>query len=460
MFVHWGLYSIPAFSDDPGGDYHGYMGALMAMRDTKGKNPYAEWYLNSLRIEGSPTAVHHARTYGTAPYSHFREEFERNAAEVDFSEWASIFSSVGAEYVVMVTRHLDGYPLWPTAVPHPRLQGYHSRRDLVGDLTDAVRAKGMRMGLYYAGGIDWTVTDRPVRVMTDLLEQQASRPGYTAYATAQWRELIARYRPSILWNDMGWPADSDPRELFESYYDAVPDGVINDRWTQVRLPRGRVLRRIYLGFLGFTLRAFARSGRPVPLQPSTIPFDVRTFEYEVPAEPPSGAWEVARGIGNSFGYSSMETSAVQLTGTELIHLFVDVVSHGGRLLLNIGPDSQGRIPEAQQRALSELAGWLSHASPAIFATGPWTTMAAQTADGDEVRFTRSADTLNVILLAEKPGRTVRVPGIRLPEGAMARMLDTGKSVDWRQLADDLEITLPAVAPSPAHIITFEGGARA
>ncbi|HWI00155.1 MAG TPA: alpha-L-fucosidase, partial [Propionibacteriaceae bacterium] len=339
----------------------------MAMRDTKGKNPYAEWYLNSLRIEGSPTALYHARMFGAAtPYSAFRDEFDRHAEEVDFSDWVSVFASVGAEYVVLVTRHLDGYSLWPTAVPHPRSKDFHSARDLVGDLTAAVRASGMRMGLYYAGGIDWTLTDRPVRVMTDLMEQQAGSSEYAQYAAAQWQELIDRYRPSILWNDMGWPAQNDPRELFATYYAAVPDGIVNDRWTQVKLPRFRPLRHLYLGFLGMILRLVARSGRPVPLQAPRLPSDVRTFEYEVPATPPAGPWEVTRGLGNSFGYNATETSAHAVTGTELIHLFVDIVARGGRLLLNVGPDGQGRIPEVQRRPLSELASWLTTAGPAVF----------------------------------------------------------------------------------------------
>ena len=122
----------------------------------------------------------------------------------DVSEWARFFAEVGARYVVMVTRHLDGYPLWPTTIVNPHMAAdFKSRRDVVGDVTTAVRGHGLRMGLYYAGGIDWTFVDRPVRTLTDLMEQQALGSDYARYAAAQWRELIDAYRPSILWNDMG-----------------------------------------------------------------------------------------------------------------------------------------------------------------------------------------------------------------------------------------------------------------
>ncbi|MDR2996990.1 MAG: alpha-L-fucosidase [Microbacterium sp.] len=459
VFVHWGLYSVPAFADGPDGTFVGYMADLTAMRDITGKNPYAEWYLNALRIPESPTARHHAEVYGAeTPYSSFRLEFEKGAAQVDFADWTALFSAIGAEYVVMVTRHLDGYPLWPTSVPHPRQEGYRSSRDLVGDLADAVRAAGMRMGLYYAGGIDWTFVEQPVRTMTDLMAQQSAGADYARYARAHWDELIERYRPSVLWNDMGWPAEDDPRDLFASYYRAVPDGVVNDRWTQVRLPRNRWLRRGYLAFVGGLLRMLSRSGRPVPEQEPALPFDVRTFEYEVPADPPARAWEVTRGLGNSFGYSAAETADDLLTGTELVHLFVDIVARGGRLLLNVGPDGSGRIPDVQRVPLQELAGWLRTAGPAVFGTTPWRCAAARTADGAQVRFTRAGDTLHAIVLSERLAGQVRLRDVTVAPGATVRLLGSEHPASWRRDGQDVLIDSPSTGVAPAHVFAFDRGA--
>jgi alpha-L-fucosidase len=160
----------------------------------------------------------------------------------------------------MVTRHLDGYPLWPTNVPNPRMPAdYRSGRDLVGDLTSAVRGRGLRMGLYYAGGIDWTFTRQPIRTMTDLMQQQAAGAEYARYAAAQWRELIDAYAPSIVWNDMGWPAECDPQAISAHLYATVADGLVNDRWTQTRLPRNGIARALYLSGIGAMLKVMAAS---------------------------------------------------------------------------------------------------------------------------------------------------------------------------------------------------------
>lgn len=345
---------------------------LTAGKDTKGRIPYAEWYLNALRVPGSPTARYHQATYGRdVSYFDFRRQFQAAAAEVDFADWARLFAAAGARYVVMVSRHLDGYPLWPTTVANPHMPAeYRSSRDLVGDLTEAVRAQGLRMGLYYGGGLDWTFTDKPIRTMADLTRQQGLGAEYARYATAQWTELVDAYRPSVLWNDVGWPAESDPHQLFAHYYDAVADGVVNDRWTQLRLPANRLARAMYLRFVSLALKGLARAGRSLPQRPPSFHYDFQTHEYAVPEPAPTGPWELCRGLGRSFGYDAQETAADTLTGTQLVHLLVEVVAHGGNLLVNVGPDGGGRVPELQQRPLRELGAWLEGNGEAIYATHP------------------------------------------------------------------------------------------
>lgn len=372
IFVHWGLYSVPAFAERTDGDYTAFMRDLTAGKDTKGRIPYAEWYLNALRVPGSPTARYHQATYGRdVSYFDFRRQFQAAAAEVDFADWARLFAAAGARYVVMVSRHLDGYPLWPTTVANPHMPaGYRSSRDLVGDLTEAVRAQGLRMGLYYGGGLDWTFTDKPIRTMADLTRQQGLGAEYARYATAQWTELVDAYRPSVLWNDVGWPAESDPHQLFAHYYDAVADGVVNDRWTQLRLPASRLARAMYLRFVSLALKGLARAGRSLPQRPPSFHYDFQTHEYAVPERAPTGPWELCRGLGRSFGYDAQETAADTLTGTQLVHLLVEVVAHGGNLLVNVGPDGGGRVPELQQRPLRELGAWLEGNGEAIYATHP------------------------------------------------------------------------------------------
>jgi alpha-L-fucosidase len=84
-----------------------------------------------------------------------------------------------------------------------------------------------------------------MRTMADFLDQQALGSEYARYATDQWRELIDAYAPSILWNDMGWPAEVNPQTVFAHYYNVVPDGLVNDRWRQSALPGNRLGRALY-----------------------------------------------------------------------------------------------------------------------------------------------------------------------------------------------------------------------
>ena len=134
--------------------------------------------------------------------------------------------------MVLTTKHHDGFALWPSGIAHPTKGRYHSTRDLVGDLAQAVRARRMRMGLYYSGGYDWPYNDAVLRSAADaVLAMPHGRP-YVQYVIAHVRELIDRYEPSVLWNDIGWPPNGRLPELFAYYYNAVEDGVINDRWRE------------------------------------------------------------------------------------------------------------------------------------------------------------------------------------------------------------------------------------
>jgi alpha-L-fucosidase len=334
---------------------------------------------------------------------------------------ADFFAAAGAAYVVLVTRHLDGYPLWPTAVAHPhRPSGYRSGRDLVGDLADAVRARGLRMGLYYAGGTDWTFTRRPVRTMLDLVAQGSLGPEYAEYATAQVHELIDRYRPSVLWNDMGWPADADLDAVLRHFYRTVEDGVVNDRWFNVTAP--------------------AQAG----------PHDFRTVEYVNPAEPPAGPWELARALGRSFGYDAGEDSTDLLDGGQLIDLLGDVVAHGGNLLLNIGPDGTGRIPEKQRRPVRELGRWLAVHGEAVHRTRRRTVPTARTSTGLTARFTENDEHVYAIVPAGPDRGELVVPGLRPSEVAAAHLIGTGERAEWTADGDAVRLRLPAVPAADHH----------
>src|SRR5438445_363097 len=188
IFVHWGLYSVPGWAPTAHSEHD------FESLDYITHNPYAEWYLNSMRIDDSPTQVYHKEHYG-ADYDHynFAPIFNRQIQKWNPETWAKVFHDAGAKYVVLTTKHHDGFTLWPSTTPNPTLPAdrQHATRDLVGDLTSAVRKEGLRMGLYYSGGYDWTFVPGPIRVASDHQTVKPQSPAYGKYADAQMTRLKA-----------------------------------------------------------------------------------------------------------------------------------------------------------------------------------------------------------------------------------------------------------------------------
>ena len=428
IMIHWGIFTIPAWAEtviDPA-DWLSDITKLLSPPDY-GREwfvhiPYSEWYPNTILIDGSPAQAHHRATYGAGfAYEDFRPAFDAASATFSAAPWADLFRDAGARYVVLVTKHHDGYALWPTGVAHPRRPGWHAERDFVGELTAAVRARCMRMGLYYSGGLDWSVQPGPIANTLDLARVLPQSPEYVAYADGQWRELIARYRPAVLWNDIGYPNAADELALFADYYNEVPDGVVNDRF----------------GIL-----------------PGLTHQDYTTPEFYVIRGISPTKFETVRGMGRGFGYNQNETHYD--SAETLIRLLVDVVSKNGNLLLNVGPYSDGAIPPPQIERLRAIGRWLDVNGEAIFATRPWTRAEGVTAAGAPVRFTaRGDETIYAIVLGALAGEDVT---LRDFEVAPARVLLLGSAGDlsWSRDGADLRIALPpGLTPEPAYALAVD-----
>jgi alpha-L-fucosidase len=406
IFVHWTPASVPAFAPV---DIE--IGELLARRDPYAMawSPYSEWYENSLRFAESPAARHQLEVHGGRPYHEFAAQWEAALEGWDPQRWADHFAATGARYVVLVTKHHDGYCLWPTDVPNPHRPGFHSTRDVVGELAEAVRARGLRFGVYYSGGLDWTFNDHPIGAFSDLLAAQP-RGDYIAYAEAHVRELIDRYRPSVLWNDISWPAPA-PRlaGLLTEYYAVVPDGVVNDRfmpWSPLwevakSSPGRRLLDRV-------AARSAAADKGIVPPKPPM--FDVRTPEYTVFDAVQPTPWECVRGIDRSFGHNRQSGEEHFLTRRELLWSLSDITAKGGNLSLNVGPRGEdATIADAQLLRLDWLGEFTRACGDALFASRPWVHpqgMARSTAGPVEVRYT-ARDTTVFALLRRGEGSSVR-----------------------------------------------------
>jgi len=454
IFVHWTIASIPAFAP-VGTDFSCLLKS--DRRDAYSLAPYVEWYQNSLRFPDSPVARHHRETYGERTYESFRAEWEAGLEEWNPEVWAEKFKSSGARYVVFVAKHADGYCLWPTNVPNPRRPGWHSRRDVVGELAEAVRGAGMRFGLYYCGGMDWTFDQRPVGSMSDVVAS-IPRGDYPAYADAQVRELIDRYRPSVLWNDVAWPSEAKRLwPLFDHYYRQVPDGVLNDRWIPwfplLAMSKSEAGRRV---INSIARHQMIRNGGLVPPRPPH--FDVRTPEYVVFPDVQVTPWECVCGMDESFGYNAFSRPEDFISHDDLLWLLVDIVAKGGNLLLNVGPRGvDAQIPDQQTSRLAWLGQWVVSNREALHGTRPWVWPVRAITGAHPVRYTAADD--SVFAFVRDPGRTISLCDVRATPTTVVETID-GTPLVWRNTPSGIEIDLLAESTAPNLLVVALRGVEA
>lgn len=336
IFIHWGPYSVPAYrsvNDEQFGSY-------------------AEWYYASVYGEH--------RNYGD---SFHREVYGDNLEYRDFAKWfkaelfdpdyiAGVLEESGAKYVVLTTKHHDGYCLWPTDNRHKaqwNAGDIGPQRDLVGGLREAVIQKGIEFGVYYSI-IDWeSVPSHRCDGGYFIPEKDVEKYGLPKEVYLeevlgpQLHELVEKYKPSVIFSDGGeWDLteeESGTREFLSWLYKESPvkdKVVVNDRFYN-EMP----------GNHG----------------------DYYSTEYqdkEIGGHP----WEESRGIGKSYAYNRAERLEDYCTSKELIRELVRVVSGGGNLLLNIGPMADGTIPIHEVERLKEIGAWLSVCGEGIYKTRP------------------------------------------------------------------------------------------
>jgi len=422
IFIHWGLYSVPAFA------VTGLDLVESMKRDLEEhfkNNPYAEWYLNSLRIEGSPTQQYHKDKYGEDfVYDDFIPIFNEEIKKWNPKKWAELFNKAGAKYVVLVTKHHDGFLLWPSKYPNPKKKNYKASRDIVGELSKEVRKKGLKMGFYYSGTLDWSFNSEPIKDGKTFVENGVKTAEYIEYANNHWYELIDMYNAIILWNDIGY-VPTNAYEIFEYFYTKFPEGIINDRWKQIR-KKGDNFPRVHHN-------------------------DYLTPEYEVFNKIMKKKWETNRGIGNSYGYNRMENEEDYLDSENLIRMFVDIVSKNGNLLLNVGPMVDGTIPEVQRKVLLNLGKWLEINGEAIYDTRPWVKAEGITIDGIEVRYTKTQRSLFVSLLEKPEEKELEIKSLVINENSSVQLLGNKNEIEWSQMEENLKLKIPDdLFNSPAY----------
>ncbi len=316
IFVHWGLYSVPAYA---------------------GKEGYSEWLYKGL-MNREPGRMKIMSLYAdtTLPvremYGQLADHWHAELWQPQ--EWAKMFKDAGARYVMLVTKHHDGYslfadpfsPQWNSTVSGPR-------RDIVAELTKAVRQAGLRMCFYYSLP-EWS---NPLHRWT--VDPDSTLERYvTGHMIPQFRFLVDRFRPDAIFADGDWDFTAEQlhsADLIGWYYGMVgDDAIVNDRW-------GKGTQH------GF-----------------------RTPEYSAGIADLDRPWAECRGMGRSFGLNRNEDLDNYMTDRELIQHFCELVAHGGGLTLNVGPAADGTIPMIQQERLRSLGQWLRVNGEAIYGTWP------------------------------------------------------------------------------------------
>ncbi|HME53429.1 MAG TPA: alpha-L-fucosidase [Candidatus Lokiarchaeia archaeon] len=458
IFIHWGLFSVPAYAYIEEGQDINVLMANKGIDYNLTHNPYAEWYLNSLRIDGSPTQAYHEEHYDSKAYEDFATDFNESIQQWKPEAWADLFQQAGARYAVLVTKHHDGFTLWSSDYPNPRRPGYHAIRDVPGELSAAVRSRGLRFGTYYSGKLDWTFTHGPIHDAASMLANGSNTQEYIDYANHHWHELIDKYQPDILWNDIGYPAGTDVNEIFAYFYGKHPDGVINNRFIQLpkaaaSLEKHKFIARIVNGIANMVVKQ-GMDPRP------KVHHDFETPEYKVYNEIREKKWESNRGIGLSFGYNQFETEKEYISLEGLIHMFIDIVSKNGNLLLNVGPMADGTIPEIQAQRLFGLGHWLQINGEAIFETRPWIKPSTVTTDNLQVRFTKTAGVLYAIVLTSTEQSStmndLAIMNLSLPSDARITLLGMEGNLDWKMDGSNAVISFNDSPAAPALAFKIDG----
>lgn len=435
VFIHWGVYSVPAWGKS---------------------GEYAEWYwrrIESAKPEDAVWREFHAKNYG-ADFD-YRDFAPRFTAELfDARQWADLFTRAGVKYVVPTSKHHEGFALWPSAEAS-RTWGrpwnaaeIGPQRDLMRELADATRSAGLKFGFYFSL-YEWF---NPL--------WQTDRARYVAeHMIPQFKDVVTRYEPAIIFSDGEWDLPSKDwrsEELLAWLFNESPsraEVVINDRW-------GRETRHRHGGYW--------------------------TTEYAAGLQDDTHAWEESRGLGFSYGLNRAERIDDYKTARELILVLADLVSRGGNLLLDIGPAADGTIPPLMEQRLLEIGDWLKVNGEAIYGTRfagracQWTDgkrpaqefgeyrvkyelldqVGQQPRDGRAVKqvfFTRKPDALYAIT-AGWPGERLVLRNVQVPDNAIVTLLGIDGALRTQRDGTTLTIESPALGPDEApcrHAYAFK-----
>lgn len=405
MFIHWGVYSVPA------GEWNG-------------KTGYGEWIMESAKIPVST-------------YEKFAERF--NPVKYDPQAWAKLAHEAGMKYLVITSKHHDGFQLYPSKLSDWNVSRTPYKQDLLKPLAEACKAEGIRFCTYHSI-MDWHHSAyEPRRAWNDVATGKPDMDAFQNYLQGQVKEIIDNYDPGILWFDGEWEGTWTPEhgaQLEKWVRQCSPNIIINNRVGKSRS-----------GMAGIDDPNIERAG------------DYGTPEQEIPGTglDPGYYWESCMTMNDHWGFNRANKN--YKSSTTLIRNLIDCASKGGNYLLNVGPTPEGEIPPESVQRLKEIGVWMKVYGDAIYATsaGPFRKLAWG-------RCTRKGDTLNLFVFDwPKDGKLV-VPGLA-NDVTGARLLADPRDVMLKtdRAGDDVVVDLPAGFAANPHAevvaLTIQGSPR-
>jgi len=431
IFIHWGVYSVPAFG--------------------------SEWYPRLMYMPGSPEYQHHIATYGAQDKFGYKDFVPRFRAEkFDPEAWAQLFKEAGAKYVVPVFEHHDGFAMYNSDLSDWTAAKMGPRRDLMGDLAKAIREQGLRLG-----ASSHRVEHNFFLGVGRAIRSDVNDPQFAAF-----------YGPAHSWMDKpeatpladdftfvspAWTQDWLARsaEIVDKYH---PDLMYFDWWIGQPSVRAELVR-----FASFYYNQNLAEGKPAGvINYKDYAMQEKSGVLDIERGQLSGIrplyWQTDTSVSNrSWGYIENDTFK---TPEFIVHQLVDIVSKNGNLLLNIGPRSDGTIPDQVQQVLREVGGWLKVNGEAIYGTRPWRVYGegpTKIAEGafhdtdvrpytaEDFRFTSKGNTLYAIELAWPQNHEAVIHSI-VPEAgnqdvASVESLSDDSKLEFQQQGNGLHIKL-------------------
>jgi len=436
IFIHWGVYSVPGFGN--------------------------EWYPRNMYRPEDKTFRHHVETFGP-PWSFGYKDFIPmfRAERFDAKAWARLFKAAGARYVVPVAEHHDGFPMYDCSFTDWCAAQMGPKRDVVGELAEAVRGEGLVLGVsshrvenwwFYGGGmkLDSDVRDRRFAgLYGPAADREASEKGETPPTKeflddwlARTAELVDRYQPQLVWFDwwIAQPSVHGHLQRFAAYY----------------YNRGAEWRK------GVAINYKKHGGDSFPDTAGVLDVERGQLSKLRPL-----FWQNDTSVSkNSWGYvANQQYKDVD----SIVDDLVDIVSKNGSLLLNIGPRPDGTIAEPEEKMLRDIGAWLGVNGEAIYGTrpfavfgegptevaeGPFSDTKRQPFTSQDVRFTTRDGLLYAIVLAWPADGKVTIASLGRGASALkgeiktVELVGSKTRVGWTRDATGLHARLPAQAPSP------------